>query len=68
MRNELPLCSQSLSTTSSVVNLTAFFVGGNSKELFRGDESGEEVGKEAERVFGRKRAMRDLRLANEREG
>jgi hypothetical protein len=63
------MCSQSLSTTSSVLNLTAFFVRGNSEELFRGDESGEDIneaGKEVERVLGRKRAMRDLRPANER--
>jgi hypothetical protein len=57
---------QSPSITISVVNLTAFFVW--SEEL-RGDESGDEInddGREAERELGRKRAMRDLNLANER--
>lgn len=39
------------------------------EELIRGDESGDEInddGREAERVLGKKRAMRDLKPANER--
>ena len=39
------------------------------EELIRGDESGDEIndeGREAERVLGKKRAMRDFKPANER--
>ena len=64
---------QSLSSTTSAVNLTAFFVREEEdlEELIRGDESGDEInddGREAERVLGKNRAMRDLKPANGREG
>jgi hypothetical protein len=71
LANQSPSTTSSVEnlTTSSVLNLTAFFVWEDLKEL-RGDERGDEInddGREAERVLGRKRAMRDLMPANERE-